>query len=125
MDRIALGAQLAAMRKARGLTLRAAATLIGVSHGYIDAVERGRPNANITLDTLERMANGLGGRLSVSVSGGPVEVFGALDSGELGRAAVIARALVAARGDPHLAIVVDAALDMIERRLASSASTGG
>lgn len=125
MDRIALGTELAAMRRKRGLTLRAAAALIGMSHGYIDAVERGRPNANITLDTLERMATGLGGRLSVSVSGGAPEVFDRLDSAELARAAVIAQALVAARSDPHLSIVVDAALDMIERRLASSASTGG
>src|SRR3990167_1575164 len=67
MDRNLLGKQAFALRSARGLTLRAAAKKAGLSHGYIEAIEKGRPNANVSIKKLEQLSEGLGGRLGVTL----------------------------------------------------------
>lgn len=112
-DREALGQYVRELRLRRGLSLRAAAELAGVSHGYLEALEKQRPNANITIDTLGAVIRGLGGQMTI--------VYGHADeltSDEWSRVALLTRALVAAREDASLSVVVGAALDMIESRLA-------
>ncbi len=112
-DREALAQYVRQLRKARGLSLRGAAALTGLSHGYIDSVEHNRPAVNITLQTLQTLIHGLGGRVTL-VFGGADE----LTREEWSRVAVLTRALIAARSDASLSVVVGAALDMIEARLA-------
>ena len=112
-DREALGQYVRELRLRRGLSLRAAADLAGVSHGYLEALEKQRPNANITIDTLGAVIRGLGGQMTI--------VYGHADeltNDEWSRVALLTRALVAAREDASLSVVVGAALDMIESRLA-------
>ena len=112
-DREALAQYVRELRTRRGLSLRAAAELAGVSHAYLEALEKQRPNANITLDTLGSIIRGLGGQMSI--------LYGHADEltpSEWGRVALLTRALVAARRDAALSVVVGAALDMIEARLA-------
>lgn len=111
-DREALAHYVRELRMRRGLTLRAAAEFAGVSHAYLDAIEKMRPNANITIDTLGTLIRGLGGQMSI--------VYGHEDEltpSEWGRVALLTRALVASRRDAALSVVVSAALDMIEARL--------
>lgn len=112
-DREALAQYVRQLRKARGLTLRAAAALTGLSHGYIDSIEHNRPAVNITFQTLHTLIDRLGGRMTL-VFGGEDE----LTAEEWSRVALLTRALVAARNDASLSVVVGAALDMIESRLA-------
>jgi len=112
-DREALAQYVRQLRKARGLTLRAAAAVTGLSHGYIDSIEHNRPAVNVTLQTLYTLIQGLGGRMTL-VFGGDDE----LTREEWSRVALLTRALIAARNDASLSVVVGAALDMIESRLA-------
>jgi len=112
-DREALSQYVRQLRKARGLTLRAAAAVTGLSHGYIDSIEHNRPAVNVTLQTLYTLIQGLGGRMTL-VFGGDDE----LTREEWSRVALLTRALIAARNDASLSVVVGAALDMIESRLA-------
>lgn len=111
-DRETLAQYVRGLRKAKGLSLRAAAALTGISHGYIDSIEHMRPSVNLTLDTLDALVQGLGGRITLLCGGAD------LTPSEWGRVAVLTRALVAARDDVALSVVVSAALDMIEARLA-------
>ena len=112
-DREALAQYVRRLRKARGLTLRAAAAVTGLSHSYIDSIEHNRPAVNVTLQTLHTLIQSLGGRMTI-VFGGDDD----LTREEWGRVALLTRALVAARNDASLSVVVGAALDMIESRLA-------
>jgi len=111
-DREALAHYVRQLRKARGLTLRAAAAVTGLSHGYIDSIEHNRPAVNVTLQTLYTLIQGLGGRMTL-VFGGDDD----LTREEWSRVALLTRALIAARNDASLSVVVGAALDMIEARL--------
>jgi transcriptional regulator with XRE-family HTH domain len=128
MDRAAVGGQIAALRRARGLTLREAASLTGVTHSYIDAIEKGRPNANITLDTLERIAHGLGGKLGVSLHepADPLDdLLRDLHAGEREKLAAVARALIAARDDARLEVVIESTVDMMIARTPQAARASG
>jgi transcriptional regulator with XRE-family HTH domain len=53
-----LGRNLRAYRKARGLSQEALADVLGVHRTYMGSVERGE--RNVTLQTLERIAESLG-----------------------------------------------------------------
>ena len=66
MDKRDIGRQLLALRHERGLTLRSAAPLCGVHYSTLGQVEKGQ--INITLDTLEGIAQGLGGAVHVAVT---------------------------------------------------------
>lgn len=108
------------MRKRRGLSLRGAAKATGLSHAYIGAIENAEPNANVTLETLETLATGLGARLGVALledADQLAALTAALAPGERDTLATIARALLAARRDSTMEVVVGAAVDMIAGRL--------
>lgn len=65
MDKRDIGRQIAELRQERGLTLRAAAPLCGVAFSTLGQIEHGK--INITLDTLDAIAHGLGGVACVGV----------------------------------------------------------
>jgi transcriptional regulator with XRE-family HTH domain len=111
-DRETIAEYVRSLRKTQALSLRAAAEKAGVSHAYLDSIERCRPNANITIDTLGSIIRALGGNVTL--------VFGEADGlteEEWGRVALVSRALLAARDDAALGAVVYAVLDMLEARL--------
>lgn len=111
-DRETIAHYVRSLRQSQGLTLRAAAEKAGVSHAYLDSIERCRPNANITIDTLGSVVRALGGNVTL-VCG---EAEGLTDD-EWARVALVSRALLAAREDAALGAVVYAVLDMLEARL--------
>ena len=128
MDRNALGRQLFELRRSRGLTLRAAAAATGLSHAYIEAVEKGRPNANITLKALEQIEAGLGGRLAITLQdeGDELDTLSRpLTGAEREKLAAVARALAEARTNGRLDVVVDSAIDMITRNTAQTTRASG
>lgn len=127
MDRIALGSQLRTLRTARGLTLRAAGEATHFTHGYIEALEKGRPNANPTLDALEAIATGLGGRLSVTLMDESDDVdvrVRLLGPAEKKQLAIVVDALVCAREDVGMNVVIDSVLGMIAARLEQAKRAG-
>ena len=69
----AIGAQVRAARKARGLSIRGAAEHLGCSPRFVHELERGKPGAR--LDKLLQVAAGLG--LSVAASGAAQPAAGA------------------------------------------------
>jgi transcriptional regulator with XRE-family HTH domain len=62
-ERAQLGAQLAAARKARGLTQPALSKLSGIQQAEISRIERGAGNP--TAATLLRLANALGQQITL------------------------------------------------------------
>jgi DNA-binding phage protein len=62
-ERAQLGAQLAAVRKARGLTQPALSKLSGIQQAEISRIERGAGNP--TAATLLRLANALGQQITL------------------------------------------------------------
>lgn len=80
MDRELLGRLIRERREAQGLTLRALAERAGVSHAYIGAIEKASNHGNVTVAALDAIATGLGGELSVSLTGPHAgEPFAGLD----------------------------------------------
>ncbi len=64
MDRSAIGEQIRALRLARGYTLREAEPHVGVKFSTLQQLEAG---ANTTLETLDKVVSGLGGRVDVDI----------------------------------------------------------
>lgn len=52
-----LGAELRALRLAKGLTTRALAEIVGVDHGHIVRIENGK--YNVRIDTIDALAAAL------------------------------------------------------------------
>lgn len=65
MDKIAIGSRVRALRKQRGMTLRDLEDASGVSYQYVSALETAAPNANVTVDTLNKILAVLGASLEV------------------------------------------------------------
>ncbi|WP_407641855.1 helix-turn-helix domain-containing protein [Arabiibacter massiliensis] len=57
-SRVELGSTIQKLRVAQGLSVRKFALMIEMDYSYISAVENGRANA--TVDSLYKIANGLG-----------------------------------------------------------------
>lgn len=55
---MSLGGQLYALRREKGLTLRELGDKIGIPYSHISKIEHGR--ASPTIDTLNRICNGIG-----------------------------------------------------------------
>lgn len=70
MDRFALGRAVRHARESRGLTLREAAALSGLTYGYIQQIEEPREQTNVTMKALEKLLPALGVELVVSQSEG-------------------------------------------------------
>jgi len=121
MDRVELGQRLRALRKARGATLRDVEAASGVSYQYVSAIETGAPNANITLDTLARILEAVGGTLVVVDAGGGPDPLALLcdaardlspaDVARLARVAVALPQLGARTADVLVAAIEGAAED--------------
>lgn len=60
-----IGRQVRAARLARGMTLREAAPLCGVSYQMLGQIENGQ---NTTVDTLEKIVRGLGASVTVALA---------------------------------------------------------
>lgn len=115
-----LAAYLRRLRIEQGLTLRAAGERTGVTHSYYASLEAARPNANITLDTLVRILDALGGSLHEAFPD-----WSGLSPEERHLVDVLFQAIRAAREDDHLAIVLASAIDMVESRLTRSPRASG
>jgi len=90
-----------------------------VTHAYLSHLELERPSANATIDTLERIAVGLGGRLTLSLDADVddlSEVISGLSSAERELLATVARALIVARTDARLKIIIESTVEMIAAR---------
>jgi transcriptional regulator with XRE-family HTH domain len=63
--RVKIGQQLRALRQERGLSTRQLAEITGVIHSHIVRIESGRYNVGV--DTVEKLANALGAKLTIRV----------------------------------------------------------
>ena len=58
-----IGAELRALREAKGLTTRELAELAGLDHSHIAKIERG--TYNLRIDTLDKVASALGAEIKI------------------------------------------------------------
>lgn len=91
MDRFVLGRAVRSARESRGLTLREAAALSGLTYGYIQQIEEPREQTNVTMRALEKLLPALGIEL-VAVSSGAAA---GVDGLEPAHRALVERAAVA------------------------------
>lgn len=63
-ERLRIGAELRALRKAKGLTVRALAEKVGIDHSNIVRIENGRYSVGI--DVVAAVANALGASLEIT-----------------------------------------------------------